>query len=94
MSNYPDDVRCHDKNSGSPWNNDKEQFEELVDECRDKLLIDPDKLEEILFSDESITKELVIRYLLGIDGLMEAFDEKINELAYESAKQQIMTRCK
>ena len=94
MNNYPHDVRCHDRHSGSPWNNDKEQFEVLLDECRHNLLIDHKKLEELLFSDESFTRKLVLRYLIGIDGLIEAFDEKVNALAYESAKQQIMTRGK
>ena len=94
MNNYPDDVRCHDKHAGSPWSNDKEQFEALVDECKHKLLIDYKKLEEILFSDESFTRKLVLLYLTSIDGFMEAFDEKVNELAIESAKQQIMSRGK
>ena len=94
MNDYPDDVRCHDKHAVSPWNNDKEKFYALVDECRDKLLIDPDKLEEILFSDEDLTKNITLRYLIGIDGIMEAIDAKVNELAIESAKQQIMSRGK
>ena len=94
MNDYPDDVRCHDKHAGSPWNNDKEQFEALVDECRDELLSDPNKLDEILFSDEDLTKNITLRYLSGIDGIMDVIDDRVNKLAYESAKQQIMTRGK
>ena len=94
MNNYPDDVRCYDKHAGSPWNNDKEKFDALVDECRKKLLIDPNKLEEILFSDEDLTKNITLRYLIGIDGIMDVIDDRVNKLAYESARQQIMSRGK
>ena len=94
MNNYPDDVRFHDSQPGSPWNDDEEKFEALLNECIETLLNDHVRLEESLFSDEAFTRKMLKSYLTATNDFVSIINDKVNEIAEESARQQMMKRGK